>query len=116
MKQESFKILQNTKKLVLDLSEFSKNFPKNEVIFKTNLQEELFALVRYLNCYTLNKDTRRIQEKYLKDFIVSLSMVDYYLEYAYQRKMISFQKYKSLTDMLIEIRKMSYGVLKNEKK
>lgn len=42
-------------------------------------------------------------------------MVDFYFEYLYLNKIISFKKYKALVDDVITIRKLAYGVLKNEK-
>lgn len=114
-KNDSFKIMKNTKELVSDVVEFSRNFPKSDAVLKKNLQEELFNLIRLLNSYIVNRDSNRIREKYIKDFIVSLSMVDYYFEYLYLNKIISFKKYKDLVGDVITIRKLAYGVLKNEK-
>lgn len=114
-KNDSFKIMKNTKELVSEVVEFSRNFPKSESVLKKNLQEELFNLIRLLNSYIVNRDSNRIREKHMKDFIVSLSMVDYYFEYLYLNKIISFKKYKTLIEEVITIRKLSYGVLKNEK-
>ena len=114
-KNDTFKIMKNTKELVSDVVEFSRNFPKSESALKKNLQDELFNLVRLLNSYIVNRDSSRIREKHIKDFIVSLSMVDYYFEYLYLNKIISFKKYKGLVDEVVTIRKLAYGVLKNEK-
>lgn len=114
-KNDTFKIMKNTKVLVSDVVEFSRNFPKSEAVLKKNLQEELFNLIRLLNSYIVNRDSNRIREKYMKDFIVSLSMVDYYFEYLYLNKIISFKKYKDLVGDVVTIRKLAYGVLKNEK-
>ena len=114
-KNDSFKIMKNTKELVSEVVEFSRNFPKSESVLKKNLQEELFNLIRLLNSYIVNRDSNRIREKHMKDFIVSLSMVDYYFEYLYLNKIISFKKYKTFIEEVITIRKLAYGVLKNEK-
>ena len=112
---DSFKIMKYTKELVSDVVNFSKNFPKSESVLKKNLQDELFNLVKLLNSYIVNKNSNRIREKYIKEFIVSLSMIDYYFEYLYLNKIISFKKYKDLVDDVVTIRKLSYGVLRNEK-
>jgi hypothetical protein len=112
---DSFKIMKNTKLFVSDVVKFSRNFPKGDSVLKKNLQEELFNLIKLLNSYIINKDSNRIRVKYIKDFIISLSMIDYYFEYLYLNKIISFKKYKSLVDEVITIRKLSYGVLRNEK-
>lgn len=114
-KNDSFKIMKNTKLLVSEVVEFSKNFPKSEAVLKRNLQEELFNLVKLLNSYIVNRESSRIREKHIKDFIISLSMVDFYFEYLYLNKIISFKKYKDLVEEIVIIRKLAYGVLKNEK-
>ena len=114
-KNDSFKIMKNTKELVSDVVEFSRNFPKSESVLKKNLQDELFNLVRLLNSYIVNRDSSRIREKHIKDFIVSLSMVDFYFEYLYLNKIISFKKYKDLVGYVVTIRKLAYGMIKNEK-
>ena len=41
-------------------------------------------------------------------------MIDFYLESAYKEKIISFQKYNSYVKQIIVIRKMGYGLLRNE--
>ncbi len=97
------------------LDVFFQPFPKGEAVLKKKLQEELFNLVRLLNSYIVNRNSNRIKEKHIKDFIISLSMVDFYFEYLYLNKIISFKKYKTLIDEVITIRKLAYGVLKNEK-
>ena len=63
-KNDSFKIMKNTKELVSDVVEFSRNFPKSESVLKKNLQDELFNLVRLLNSYIVNRDSSRIREKH----------------------------------------------------
>lgn len=112
---DSFKIMKNTKEFIYDVVLFSRNFPKGEAVWKRALQEELFSLMRLLHFYIVNHDSKRIKEKYMKDFIVSLSMVDFYFEYLYQNKIISFKKYQGYVESIIVIRKLAYGVLKNEK-
>ena len=94
-KNDSFKIMKNTKVLVIDVVAFSKNFPKSEAVLKKKLQEELFNLIKLLNFYIVNRTSSRIREKYIKDFIVSLSMVDFYFEYLYSHRIISFNKYNA---------------------
>lgn len=109
-----FKLLTLSKQLALDIFYFSKNFPKNSIILKNKLQETLLNNVELLHYYVVNNQHPKIKEKYLKDFIVNLSMIDFYLETSYHEKIISFQKYKELSSRVITIRKMAYGVLKNE--
>ena len=114
-KNDSFKIMKCSKELAFELVSFSFNFPKREVTLKTKLQEELFNLIRELNSYIINKNSNRIRQKNIKDFLVSLSMCDFYLEYVYLNRIISFDKYKFLVDKIITIKKLAYGMIKDEK-
>ena len=109
-----FKLLSLSKQFVLDIFNFSKNFPKNNVTLKNKLQEALLKNIELLHYYIVNNQHPKIKEKYLKDFIVNLSMIDFYLECSYHEKTISFSKYKDLSSQIIIIRKMAYAVLKNE--
>lgn len=109
-----FKLLTLSKQLSFDIFLFSRNFPKNSVILKNTLQQSLFKSVECLHYYIVNATHSKIKEKYLKDFIVNLSMIDFYLESAYKEKIISFQKYNSYVKQIIVIRKMGYGLLRNE--
>lgn len=109
-----FKLLTLSKQLSFDIFSFSRNFPKNSVILKNSLQESLFKSIECLHYYIVNAQHPKLKEKYLKDFIVNLTMIDFYLESAYKEKIMSFQKYNSYVKQIIVIRKMGYGLLKNE--
>ena len=43
-------------------------------------------------------------------------MLDYYMRVSYKKKIISPKKYVSVSNFLIEMKKISYGVIKSEKK
>ncbi len=53
--------------------------------------------------------------KYLKNLLIQLSMLDYYMRISYQRKFISLKRYESTARFLLEIRKITYGVIRSEK-
>lgn len=90
------------------------NYPKNEVILKQNIEKSLYDLIRYLFSYNIN-DTDRIKQKYLKDFLVELSMLDFYTHTSYVKKIIGKHQFEVLTNFILEIRKIYYGLVKNEK-
>lgn len=48
----------------------------------------------------------------MKDFLVKLSMCDFYMNISFHKKFISKHQLECLTRMLIEIRKMAYGLIR----
>ena len=112
----NFMLYKNTKDLSFEIMEFSKNIPKNMVVLKNNMQSCLDNAVKLIHYYVVNmNDNPRIKNKYLKDLVVELSMVDYYLESLYRSKNIGKEKYNYFCNLLEEIRKLTYGVIKSEK-
>ena len=69
----------------------------------------LIELIHYVNI-----NTGRVKEKYLKDFVIKLSMLDYYALVSYKKKYISKHQREVIGRFLVEIRKISYGVIRNE--
>ena len=121
---DAYKIIDDTEEIFNKFGMDAEIYPKStekseeikrEVTLKTKLQEELFNLIRELNSYIINKNSNRIRQKNIKDFLVSLSMCDFYLEYVYLNRIISFDKYKFLVDKIITIKKLAYGMIKDEK-
>ena len=112
---ENFKILNNSKKTINYINKLLVNYPKKEVILKQNIERNNYEIIQLIYYYVVNKDSKRIYEKYLKDLIVKLSMLDYYMLNSYQNKIISTKKYNVISNYIIEIRKMVYGILKSEK-
>ena len=90
------------------------NFPKKEYILKNNLEKSMFRTIELV--FTCNiQNSFRIKEKYFKDLVVELAMINYYVEFAYERKFVSKHQREVVAKYLIEIRKMIYGVIQNER-
>lgn len=112
---ENFKILNNSKKTINYINKLLINYPKKEVILKQNIEKNNYEIIELIYYYVVNKDNKRIYGKYLKDLIVKLSMLDYYMLISYENKLISCKKYTIISNFIIEIRKMVYGIIRNEK-
>lgn len=110
----NFNILNKMKKTNLYIENLIKNFPKKEVILKNNLEQSMFKAIELIFTYNI-QTTFRIKEKYIKDFIIEISMLNYYIEFSYERKFISKHQRDVVGRYLIEIRKMIYGVIQNDK-
>lgn len=110
----NFNLLNKMKKTNLYIESLIKNFPKKEFVLKNNLEKSMFKTIELIFTYNL-QSTFRLKEKYLKDLIVELSMLNYYTELCYERKFISKHQRDVVGRYLIEIRKMVFGVIQNEK-
>ena len=75
----------------------------------------MYLIIEDIFSYRI-EDTNRIKFKYLKSLLVQISMLDYYMRISYKKKIISPKKYVSVSNFLIEMKKISYGVIKSEKK
>lgn len=67
--------------------------------------ENLFA-------YNINT-TDRIKEKYLKDYLIKLSMIDFYTKCSANKKVISIHQFEVIGRKIIELRKICYGLYQN---
>ena len=110
----NFNLLNKMKKTNLYIESLIKNFQKKEFVLKNNLEKSMFKTIELIFTYNVQA-TFRLKEKYLKDLMVELSMLNYYIELAYEQKYISKHQRDVVGRYLIEIRKMVFGVIQNEK-
>ncbi|MBQ6687256.1 MAG: four helix bundle protein [Bacilli bacterium] len=110
----NFNLLNNTKKTSAYINRLLINFPNKERVLIDSIEKNLYILVELIFSYNINTN-QRIKEKYLKDIIVKLSMLDYYMNVSYEKKIISKKQYTSSSNFIVEIRKITYGILRNQK-
>lgn len=111
---DEFKLLSNSEKTIDYINKQLINYPKCEVVLKNNIEKTMYLLIENIISYRI-EDTTRIKMKYLKDLVIKISMLDYYMRVSYKKKIISSKKYESISNFLIEIRKIAYGVIRSEK-
>lgn len=87
------------------------NFPKKEVVFKNHIEKNMYELMECIFAFNI-QTSMRIRQKYLKDFLIKLSMFDFYIRQSYQKKYISKRQFEVLGRMIIEDRKIAYGLVK----
>ena len=110
----NFILLNNTKKTIYYINKQLINFPKSEMILKENIERNMYELIECIFYYNIN-DSIKIKEKYLKDLIVKLSMLDFYIEASFEKRIISKKKLESTCRFIIEIRKIAYGIIRKDK-
>ena len=108
-----FNLLNKTYKLIEYYEKLLINYSKKEVVLKQNVEKCYYELIENLFAFNIN-DTDRIKQKYLKEYLIKLSMLDFYTNISFIKKLISKRQFEAIGRKIIEIRKMGYGLIKNE--
>ena len=108
----NFALLNNSKKTIAYINKQLVNFPKTECVLKQNMEKNMYEIIELIFSYSIS-DIERVKIKYLKDLIIKLSMLDFYVETSFEKRIISKKKYESTSLFIIEIRKITYGLIKN---
>ncbi len=109
----NFALLNNSKKTIAYINKQLINYPKSEVILKQNMEKNMYDIIELIFSYSIS-DIERIKTKYLKDLIIKLSMLDFYVATSFEKRIISKKKFESTAMYIIEIRKIAYGLVRNE--
>ncbi len=108
----NFALLNNSKKTINYINKQLINYPKSEVVLKQNIEKTMYEIIELIFSYSIN-NIERIKIKYLKDLIIKLSMLDFYIATSFEKRIISKKKFESTSLFIIEIRKITYGLVKN---
>ena len=91
--KEELKIFIEAKSLIEKITEYSIYFPKRENIFKNKIIETSFSFLENLYIYNYKKEKIEILFK-------DVAMLNYYIEYAYKKRIVSHKINKELTNKL----------------
>ena len=111
---EDFKLLNKSKMLLKYLEEYVLvNIPKVHSSYRVGLENNIIEL----NCNIIrtNINTGSIRNKYQKEVLVNIAMIDLYLDLILDINVINKKKFISSIRMLNEIRKMTNSWIVNEK-
>lgn len=86
------------------------NYPKVEYTLKNNIINTFYLLLENIYRSNIYKDTL-----YMKESIVNIKMIEYYIKVSLDKKIISFKKFDNIGKYLLEINKMINSWLINEK-
>lgn len=111
--KEEFKIITKIKYLI----EYSDtyilcSFPKTEMTLKIKYEDNLYNLLE--NTYRANINRGSIRIKYIKELLVNIYLIDYYIGRIKDKKIIKTNRYSSVLNCTNEIFKMLNGWLKYE--
>ncbi len=110
----NYALLNKSKLTIIYINKQLVNFPKSERVLKDNIEKNMYEIIELIYFYYLN-DIKRIKLKYLKDLIVKLSMLDFYINMAFCKRIISKKRLESISNFIIEIRKIAYGIIRSDK-
>ena len=111
---EGFKLLSNLEKTITYINKELLNFPKYDTVLRNQIEITMYQMVECIHSYRIS-NINKIKSKNLNYFIIKLSMLDYYMRISYEKKIINSHKLTVISNYLIEIRKIAYGVIRSEK-
>ena len=114
---DNFLLYKNLKNLSFEVLTYVENIPRKLDYIKSGLQKSLTDAIKLVRYYVVNmNDATRIKSKYIKDLIVELSMIDFYLDYLNNYHLLGKNRMQHFAEELNTIKKLAYGVLSSEKK
>lgn len=101
--KEELRIFVEAKFFIEKVTEYSVYFPKKEIIFKNRLIDTSFLFLEELYIYNYQKEK-------IENLFKDIAMLNYYIEYAYKKRIISHKINQELTNKLSLILKLLYGI------
>ena len=109
----NFQLLDKTEKLVNEISKLMDNYPKKNYVLSNNIEKTMYEMIESIFYFQCNKKDR-IRMKYIKEYIVKLSMFDFYINLSYRKRIISEKCFLSTGKKITELRKIAYGIVRSE--
>ena len=108
-----FKIYNKSKYLIIYMEKYIiNNIPKIHYLYRKGLEESVINLNYYLIKSNIN--TGNIRNKYQKEVLASIYMIDTYIGILLHLNIINKKRFITFVRMLNEIRKMSISWINNE--
>jgi len=111
--KDNLLIITRIKKTIIRLEKILENFNRNEIVLRDNIKSTMYKLLENAYAANISNDNSRII--YQKIMLVNIKMLDFYLNCAYTKKMISPKQYSSIGNHLIETLTMIQAWIKSEK-
>lgn len=109
-----FKLFAKSKYLLKYLEEnILINIPKVYNSYRIGIQQNVIEL--NINIIKANLNEGNIKNKYQKEILVSISIIDMYLSFILELNIINKRKFMVICRLLNEIRKMAISWINNEK-
>jgi len=109
---ERFLVIKNIKEFILSLDNIINNYPRREYELRNRIVNDSYNLLE-LVYKANNSSNKRI---YFESILANISMLDFYLEVSFKKKIISEKVCSNKANKLLVINKMVYKWLSNESK
>ena len=106
-----FILLNKTYQTIEFINKILENFPKKEVSVKSYLEKVMFDMLECLFSFNIN-ESKKIREKYIKDYLVKLSMVNYFMHISFHKKCITYKQSEQIAKYLLDLKKIGVTILK----
>lgn len=109
--QDKLLIITRIKKTIEYIEKMVKNYPHSEVILKNKIIDNCYQLLEISYRANIYKNV-----DFMKDIIVRIRMLEFYIKKSLDKKVISYKKYEIIGNHLLEINKMVNVWILNEAK
>ena len=107
--QDKFLIVLKIKKTIEYVKKTVDNYPHGYVVLKNNIMDSFYTLLRLSYKASIYKEIN-----IMKDIIVEIKMIEYFIKVSYKYKLISFNKFENIGKYLLEINAMVSSWINNE--
>ena len=87
------------------------NFPTKDIVLRHYLESNLYNLTKNLFAFNINENNR-IKEKYLKEYLIDLSMINYLMHQAFMKRYISYKQSTQVGKILLDLKRMAFAIMK----
>lgn len=110
MKEEKFKAIQLIREIIVYLDGMLENFPKKDLEISRTIKEESYVMLKL--AYSANVTTElKERQNNLEQIIVRVKLLDFFVNIAYDKKIINQKKYLKVGQRLDDIIKYVTGWL-----
>ncbi len=114
MKEEKFKVIQFVREFIVKIDKELDNFPRKEIEIKNRIRNSCYDILEIL--YEANATTSIERRIYmLEKAIAKVKVIDFLVNFSYDKELISQKKYLKLGMKLDDIIKYITGWLKTIK-
>lgn len=107
---EKLMIASSTRKTIRYIEKNIVNIPNKYMVLKNNIIASCYSILEHIYRANIFQD---IEDK--KEIIVHINMLNFYLEEAFRKELISYKKFESYVNHLTEIDKMTRAWFNYEK-
>ena len=107
--QDKFLIAFKIKKTIEYVKKTVDNYPHGYVVLKNNIMDQFYTLLKLSYKASIYKEIN-----IMKDIIVEIKMIEYFIKVSYKYELISFKKFENVGKYLLELNAMVSSWIKNE--